>query len=1423
MANFGPFLEYAKPDVYATSTVEGETPPATANFRLTTLVADGQEELEYLDLELIRGSSGSVDQEIVNEDVSESWVVDSTNPNNLVLGVQDGTRATFRVRNFPIVDGTGEGLVTNDPRLVQVTVNGLPVVLSSVQGAKGLVTLQIPTQPTDVVRCTYKFHRGDTSFTDDVSDQVDSKQAVLVSPVSEPFEVVATNNRLVLRVDGREAAITFAPGTMTAATVKQTIDSAQIPGLTVSEFADNEGKKHIQLNALVSIEVGNGTANGVFGWFAGTRTSRNAMFRVFQRPIVDGSDSGITTTNPQDVVVKVNDRQVPVASVDGTNGTVTLETPPAPGSSVTVQYFANTWQNTFDYLPFASATSAIRCGISPGRNDFIEGQDFVILNPSPDNAVIHWGASHSVTPNVTTLGAEPIDESQVVGTVVDDRMYLASCEAVVDTATVPAVVSRTEFLLPDIPTTGNGRDTPLGLQLFRSVSNNRNALDTNRPDLVEVRVGRSPSDALRRAPVKVLSVDGANRRITLKDAIAPDQKVYATFWYNRLVDDVYTVSCMTPGPVGVGKYSVFSSLLNANLFQVRFGSKTNLPQTVQWPRGVEQVPDAFHYGGVPVNEQVTITFKQSGVTNAKFTTRNAGPYSFYSPSSATWTTKVNGSDVVTNLAAATNGYLVGNRVPVIQTGVDSGKIDIPANAELKLVLGDGGSSVEVSCPLTAGARTPAEVVKDINDAIDAVVPFDATSPNDLASYVQIGGATGDVVIVIKSYDVPSALPGGFDAQSFVLVQQGVDEIGLTTFQRADASTGAINKPATLLGTKVGPFNITAGLNDVFKIRVNGIEYTVSLPSGSAVTTSDVCTAINAVPGLTGLATEATLGNAGQLRLTTATNTEATSLVILNGSANDVLGFQQNDFANHVKVKAQEVVNALMATANFALGALARVKTVNGQSHVEIESLTTGAATSSIAFVNAVNSAFNPTTGIGITPGVDGATGEDAYDYFTVTSTNPEGSSGEGIPGQTYTDARTGLRFTILPSATGSYTSTGSFTLNVSDTFDVSPSTPTYAFAGLETIVSNLVNVGVNDNAFVQTFNAGGMEPRVGDSYFLSYRYRKQDFSTRLYQNLRTVEANFGRASQSNKVSLGAQLAIVNGAPLVAIKQVRRGANGQVSTREFIEALESLSKPLPGNIKFDVIVPLTSNTEVFGHLTQHCEIESQPQNQSERMGFIGFAAGTTPKTAQMVAKGLRSNRIVAFYPDSAVVTLQDELGQDYEVLADGFQFAAAVAGAVVSPAVDVATPYTRRTIQGIKRIPRVLDRIDTAQTARAGVTILEQLGDTVRIVQGLTTDVSKILTALPTVTQIADYMQQQSRATLDSFIGSKYLNSRLNEVETSMASLLQNSTRAEIIAAYLSSVASMDKKNPLLMHYNSAYQPVLGLLYLMLNFRLLSRA
>ena len=131
-------------------------------------------------------------------------------------------------------------------------------------------------------------------------------------------------------------------------------------------------------------------------------------------------------------------------------------------------------------------------------------------------------------------------------------------------------------------------------------------------------------------------------------------------------------------------------------------------------------------------------------------------------------------------------------------------------------------------------------------------------------------------------------------------------------------------------------------------------------------------------------------------------------------------------------------------------------------------------------------------------------------------------------------------------------------------------------------------------------------------------------------------------------------------------------------------------------------------------------------------------------------------------------------------------------------------------------------MEANQTAVAGITILEDLDPIIRVRQGLTTDMSNVLTRLPTVTQISDYVQQQSRIVLDAFIGTKFLASRTNEVEVTMTSLFNQLVQAEIVAAYTGISADVSPDDPTVLLFSAYYQPVFPLLYIVMTFNVRAR-
>lgn len=615
---------YAPPGVYVETQLENPTESLANGDILPVLIGVGQETLSRVNYEVVRGSSSSADTPVVDEDLTGRAVVSG------VLGDWNGSKTRFQTRNYPIVAGDGTGTVTNDRSHVTVKVNGSLVVVKSVTGATGTVELVSAPPSGAQVTCSYSFDRTDVSQTDDVSSQVTRTAATLTSEIGGPYTVstLAGNNTFVVTSD-RAAAKTYTipDGTYTAAQLATVLNTAAPGTLVASAVKNSSNLSTLRLTSDESLVIGAGTANSVLGLAANQTTSRNTQFRVFNGPMTDGSGSGVATTNVADISVTVDGVSVTATSVDGTNRLVTLPYAPAAGSTVEVSYRWNSWQDTFDYLGDSQVLSVSQCGDAPGLSSYVAGTDFLLQ----DDKIV-WGSAATVQAGTTNSGTA--FENQVSTMLVDDRSYLAACVVSQDSSVSPPAADRTRWVLPHQPTTGNGRDTPLGSTLYGNVSNGRLDLATDRPDLVTAYWGFSLEDALVRGAVTVLEVDSATSTLRLADAVPAGATVWATYWYNNLVDGTYTLTSKLAGVSSVGTYEI-EDAEGRSLYAATFGTKgvalSNV--TVVTPSGAERTidarlepsGDALYVGAV--EETATVEFTNTVANPARFTGISAGAFS----------------------------------------------------------------------------------------------------------------------------------------------------------------------------------------------------------------------------------------------------------------------------------------------------------------------------------------------------------------------------------------------------------------------------------------------------------------------------------------------------------------------------------------------------------------------------------------------------------------------------------------------------------------------------------------------------------------------------------------------------------------------------------------------------------------------------
>lgn len=1656
-----PGSNYAPPGTYTRTLYADPTQPLLTGLKIPLFLGTGSEILTQNDLEMIRGSSSMVDQRVVQEDETGRAVVSISDTGLVTLGAFNGVLDRIQVRNFPIVTGQGTGTTATNTSAVSVTINGSPIVVLRITGATGVLKLSTPPELGDDVRVTYYFNRTDTQITDDVSDQITPTAAIIRGVVGQTYEIVTgVNDGLSITVDdATTVAVTLpASGLGTPWTASQLVSfinaAASGTSLVASAYTTNEGTIAIALTADRNVTIGSGTANSTLGFTNGDASNRNNVFYTFQGAIVDGTNGGITTTDPSDVVAKVDGVQVIPTAVNGATRAVTLPFAPEIGAVVTIQYYFNSWQDTFDYLAHTGVTNILRCGATPDRTDYTDEADFILK----DDRIL-WGASFLVVSGAHTSGTAFFDDTQIFPTLVDAQQYLAECVPVTNTSVSPPVTSTTEFILPLAPTTGNGRNTPLGSSLFQTITNSRIDLPTDRPDLVVVYWGFGIQDAIDRGAVTVTKVNSATSTITLEKPVEVGASVYATFYYNTLSDQEYTLTVATPGGAGVGTYTIMDED-GETLLTPAWGSKSAglAGITVQFPSGSERTPDlrfetpftTTSFTGA-VEEDVTVTFMTRDGTPAKMSIPGADPYYMIPGASDRFDLEIDGAGLaggwitlsqvngVANLGFvgsmlgdeasydASSGYTTytvdatNNELNITVDGVLLSATATPATTTLAAYETALNTAALATAPeyaaatrftsaititlneydtlnynyngATAGATgsrpitvtaaayaTPALLAAAIQAAFVAdillVVAGDANfaglavavtanasgqlvfaltkATGDACGYIEfitdgtpaedfailagvdtagvsgaqtklidgpvarrytlVGDQTGALLwdrLILRNRLVPgsgSLAPFHALDQAYVQVGggSGAAQAGLTVNQRINAGWQATVTPATLLGV-VGfaggqatgsqpsvTFFATGGTtaqNNVFKFTFDNVPITVEftdsagvaiptagtadVPLGPAGTANTVLNQIAAAMATAGFGASAAAVISARLifqegagiRLVSSLTSTVSSIVIGNGSANTLLGFAEGTASTRSPVEAGVLASALMAhsfallpsvynswtspvaaSTYFAGDGLAGVLQDDSNAeylYIQSQANSGIGASSSLTIDDAgTASVLLPGTDLGLEDG-DGSVGEVGISGYYVISSDPVDGSGtantsllnsgtgqDGVVGQTYRDLVTGLTFTILGREGGSnYPTSTSLTFNVRASVTTDSNLPINTLPGTSLIVTNTLSIGAGDTAVVATYERGGSEPSIGDTYYVSYEYSKQDFATRVYTKFAAIQAEYGENSPDNPVTLASYLAILNGAVLIGIKQVEKdidednnGVYDGASVTAFISAVDDVAGALSPGVLPTILVPLdvpSADTVTFlEYIARHADIQSTIRYRAERTVLAGFPAGTMPRSAGDTAQAIARGRLRLVYPDIASLSLTQADGTEQDFIIDGSYLASMLAGSVVAPSVDVATPWTNRKLFGVRQLSRVLDAVAQNQAAVRGLTILDDLGNSIlKVRHGLTTDMSNVLTKTPTVIQIADEVQQQSRGTLDRFVGIKFLPGILSQIEGQLSTTLRHLVDAEVLRAYTGVRANTAADDPTVAEVEAYYQPIFPLLYLIATFNL----
>lgn len=442
----------------------------------------------------------------------------------------------------------------------------------------------------------------------------------------------------------------------------------------------------------------------------------------------------------------------------------------------------------------------------------------------------------------------------------------------------------------------------------------------------------------------------------------------------------------------------------------------------------------------------------------------------------------------------------------------------------------------------------------------------------------------------------------------------------------------------------------------------------------------------------------------------------------------------------------------------------------------------------------------------------------AVDFTVTSSLGGLGTQGTGSLLQSFVSTVTGVSFTLDDTSGPPYAALDviTFTVVQGDDF-LTAAAPNRQIPGLLVVVPDTSNNG-GVIAQITTYNKSGAEPNVGDIYYVSFKYEKQDYNPQLFTDFSDLVRYAGQLNLNNSLTLASYLAFLNGAPAVIVKQILRAPNSSDATStDYIDALEDLKVPVSG-VKPAIVLPLNTDPTVQAAYQKHVEIMSSIRYQSERITIFGCPANTGISSVKLLAEGFKSNRVWLVYPDTAVITIEDSQGNALEQIVDGSILAAAVAGVNTDLAFDAATPMTNKNVVGIRRLGRKLNLQEQDIVASSGVFLLEERGSNITIRDGLTTDMSSIFFRQTQITTAADVVQQVVRAALRPIIGRKVLPGILSIVKNRLSSALRSLKEAQIIFGFQSPKVLFGTE-PDTVQCTVAYQPIFGLNYIVITFNL----
>jgi hypothetical protein len=453
--------------------------------------------------------------------------------------------------------------------------------------------------------------------------------------------------------------------------------------------------------------------------------------------------------------------------------------------------------------------------------------------------------------------------------------------------------------------------------------------------------------------------------------------------------------------------------------------------------------------------------------------------------------------------------------------------------------------------------------------------------------------------------------------------------------------------------------------------------------------------------------------------------------------------------------------------------------------------------------------------------------------YTVTSTKPNGSSGTGVLGQTFVATKTGLRFTLLdPNTTSFVTTPYSFaaadTIEITVTDEATFKASTAAglqLPGVRLTVTDTVDCADNDTALVQVYKMiGNPEPEIGETYYVNYTVNKTDYSQKIFTDEADILAEYGAETAANTLVMAARLHLLQGAQGVVLKQIKRlPGKTTASNRSFMDAIAASTKPMAGNIRPYIHVPLTEEPEVHQYLSKFLKNQAAPKVKNNTVAIYGHKLGTTALDAADLARKIANRRMRSVYAENggAVYETVDALGRTKEIVVGGSLLAAAFAGVVLSTEFDLGESMTLKQITGFKRLLGNTDPVLANQAATNGVIILTDLNPGIEIRDDITTDGSNVLTREPYVTQVGDLVESNAQAVLKPFVGKRRTDQTLPAAAGVVTATLETMRSQSLLEAVKPATAKVRSGDPTIFDVVGGYIPKFSTKWIYVRFEVSS--